>query len=50
MPGSTILLIVLIVLFIFSLPTWPHSARWGFIPSGGVALVIVVVLVVTGRY
>ncbi len=50
MSGSTILLIVLILLFIGTLPTWPHSARWGYFPSGGIAIIIVVVLLVTGRY
>ena len=50
MSGSTILLIFLILLFIGTLPTWPHSARWGFLPSGGVAVAIIVVLLITGRY
>ena len=48
---GTILLIVLILLLVGVLPTWPHSARWGYMPSGGVGLVVVVllVLVLTGR-
>jgi hypothetical protein len=48
---STILLIILIVLLVGALPTWSHSARWGYGPSGGLGLVIVVliVLVLTGR-
>nr|WP_294529237.1 DUF3309 family protein [uncultured Rhodopila sp.] len=47
----TILLIVLVVLLLGALPTWPYSAGWGFYPSGGLGLVvlIVVILLVTGR-
>ena len=46
-----ILLILLFLLLIGSLPTWPHSKSWGFGPSGGVGLVVVIVLilVLTGR-
>lgn len=48
---GTILLILLLLMLVGVLPTWPHSANWGYYPSGGlgVLLVIVVVLVVTGR-
>lgn len=48
---STILLIILILLVIGAFPTWPHSASWGYFPSGGlgVLLIIVVVLLLTGR-
>jgi hypothetical protein len=48
---STILLIVLIVLLLGALPTWPYSGGWGYYPSGGLGLVllIVVVLLVMGR-
>lgn len=47
----TILLVVLIVLLLGVLPTWPYSASWGYYPSGGLGLVllIVVVLALTGR-
>ncbi|HUR58870.1 MAG TPA: DUF3309 family protein [Opitutaceae bacterium] len=45
MPLGTILLIVLILLLIGALPTWPHSKSWGFYPSGGLGLVLVIVLV-----
>jgi hypothetical protein len=50
-PLPTILLIVLIVLLLGALPTWPYSGGWGYYPSGGVGLVvlIVVILLVTGR-
>jgi hypothetical protein len=42
---GTILLIALIVLLISALPRWPHSAGWGYYPSGGVGLVLIVVVV-----
>jgi len=47
----TILLIILIVLVIGSLPTWPYSGGWGYYPSGGLGLllVIVLILVLLGR-
>ena len=48
---STILLIVLVLLLIGAIPSWPHSRGWGYGPSGilGVVLVIVLVLALTGR-
>ena len=48
---GTILLIVVILLLIGVLPTWPHAKSWGYGPSGGVGLVVVIlaVLVVMGR-
>jgi hypothetical protein len=48
---GTILLIVLVLILIGVLPTWPHSANWGYYPSSGlgILLIIVVVLVVMGR-
>jgi len=48
---GTILLIVLILFLVGALPTWRHSASWGYGPSGGlgVILVIVLVLVLAGR-
>jgi hypothetical protein len=48
---GTILLIVLILFLVGALPTWPHSANWGYFPSGGlgILLIIVIVLLVTGR-
>lgn len=47
---TTILLIVLILLLIGALPTWPHSSGWGYYPSGGLGmvLIILIVLVVLG--
>jgi len=48
---GTILLIILILILIGALPTWPHSSSWGYYPSGGVGLIliIVVVLLLLGR-
>jgi hypothetical protein len=48
---STILLIVLVLLLLGSLPAWPYSRGWGYYPSGGLGLVVVVllVLVLAGR-
>jgi len=42
---ATILLIILIVLLIGALPTWPYSAAWGYYPSGGLGLILVIVLI-----
>jgi len=42
---STLLLIVLIVLLIGGLPTWPHSRKWGYYPSAGLGTVLLVVLI-----
>nr|WP_306673945.1 DUF3309 family protein [Tahibacter caeni] len=42
---STLLLIVLILLLIGALPTWPYSRNWGYAPGGGLLVVIVVVAV-----
>lgn len=42
---STILLIILVLLLIGALPTWPYSTGWGYYPSGGLGLILVIVLV-----
>lgn len=42
---GTILLIVLLLLLVGAIPTWPHSRGWGYAPSGTLGLVLVVVLV-----
>ncbi|MEX1206613.1 MAG: DUF3309 family protein [Dongiaceae bacterium] len=42
---GTILLIILILFLIGALPTWPHSRSWGYVPSGGVGLVLAIVLI-----
>jgi Protein of unknown function (DUF3309) len=41
----TILLVVLILMLLGALPAWPYSRSWGYYPSGGLGLVVVVVLV-----
>jgi len=48
---GTILLVLLILLLIGAFPSWPHSRNWGYYPSGGLGLVlvIVIVLLVMGR-
>lgn len=48
---STILIIILVLLLIGALPTWPYSTGWGYYPSGGLGMVvlIVVVLLLMGR-
>jgi hypothetical protein len=48
---GTLLLIVLVLLLLGALPAWPYSTGWGYYPSGGLGLVVVVllILVVTGR-
>jgi hypothetical protein len=42
---STILLVVLVLLLLGALPTWPYSGGWGYYPSGGLGLVLVIVLI-----
>jgi len=42
----TILLILLVLLLIGALPAWPYSAGWGYYPSGGLGLILVIVLLV----
>jgi len=48
---STVLLIILIILLLGALPTWPYSKNWGYYPSGGFGLVVVIILILllTGR-
>ena len=48
---STVLLVVLILLLVGAIPSWPHSRSWGYGPSGllGVVLIVVLVLALTGR-
>jgi hypothetical protein len=42
---STILLIVLVLLLIGALPTWPYSSNWGYAPSGGLGLVLLILVI-----
>jgi hypothetical protein len=48
---GTILIIVIVLMLLGALPTWPHSRQWGYFPSGGMGLVllILVILLVLGR-
>jgi hypothetical protein len=48
---GTIILILLILMLIGAIPTWPHSANWGYFPSGalGTVLIVVLILVLLGR-
>ena len=48
---GAILLIVLILILVGALPTWPHSKSWGYYPSGGLGLVVLIllILVLMGR-
>jgi hypothetical protein len=41
----TILFVILIVLLIGALPTWPYSSGWGYYPSGGLGLILVILLI-----
>lgn len=48
---GTILVIILVLFLVGALPRWPHSANWGYYPSGGLGLIliIVVILLLLGR-
>ena len=42
---GTILLIILILILVGALPTWPYSSGWGYYPSGGIGLVFIIILI-----
>jgi hypothetical protein len=48
---NTVLLVILVLLLVGALPTWPYSASWGYYPSGGLGLIllIIVILALLGR-
>ena len=48
---TTILIVILILMLLGSVPRWPHSRNWGYYPSGGLGLVllILIILVLLGR-
>ena len=48
---GTILFVVVILLLVGALPTWPHSRKWGYYPSGGIGLIflILIIMLVIGR-
>jgi Protein of unknown function (DUF3309) len=45
MSAYTILLVILIILLIGALPAWPYSGGWGYYPSGGLGLIVVILLI-----
>jgi hypothetical protein len=51
MSTTTILIIILVLILIGTLPTWPYSSGWGYYPSGGLGLIalIIIILALTGR-
>lgn len=42
---GTILIVVIVLLLLGALPTWPHSRQWGYLPSGGVGLILLILLI-----
>ncbi|MBK5276745.1 MAG: DUF3309 domain-containing protein [Desulfuromonadales bacterium] len=42
---GTILIVVVILMLIGALPTWPHSRQWGYYPSGGLGLIFLILLI-----
>lgn len=48
----TVLLVLLILMLLGAIPTWPHSRDWGYVPSGGLGLVLIIflILILTGRW
>ena len=48
---GTVLLIVLILMLVGAVPSWPHSRNWGYYPSGGIGLILLIllILVLLGR-
>jgi len=48
---GTILLIILVLMLLGAIPSWPHSRGWGYAPSGGLGLIllVLVILMLTGR-
>ncbi len=42
---GTILLVILILMLVGAIPTWPHSKNWGYGPSGGLGLVVIIIIV-----
>ena len=49
---GTILIVVVILMLLGALPTWPHSREWGYYPSGGLGLLllILIILMLMGRF
>jgi len=49
---GTILVVVLILMLLGAIPTWPHSRKWGYYPSGGLGLILLILLILMllGRF
>ncbi len=43
--SGTVILIILIILLLGVIPTWPHSRSWGYAPSGGLGLILIIIIV-----
>jgi hypothetical protein len=41
----TVLIVILILMLLGALPTWPHSRQWGYYPSGGLGLILLILLI-----
>ncbi len=48
---GTVLIVILVLMLLGALPTWPHSKQWGYYPSGGLGLILLIllILVLSGR-
>jgi len=42
---GTVLIVILVLLLVGALPTWPHSKSWGYYPSGGLGLILLILLI-----
>jgi hypothetical protein len=42
---GTVLLVILILLLLGAIPTWPHSRNWGYGPSGGLGLIVIIIII-----
>ena len=42
---GTILIVILVLILVGALPTWPHSRQWGYYPSGGIGLILLILLI-----
>jgi hypothetical protein len=49
MSTRTILIILMVLLLLGALPTWPYSAGWGYYPSGGLLVILVILVLLVGR-
>ena len=42
---GTILIVIVILILVGALPTWPHSRQWGYYPSGGLGLILLILII-----